>query len=362
MKTITRRTFIKYCAYAGAGVLLQPGLVSAESFKEEKQKEKLARYHFNFSSPYYTAMHRTTPHAHAEIKEAVERHTQNKVYVNIHDGGSMGIGSSLANSVRFNESQGALISVSNISPMINEFDILNIPFWSAGEDEYIRLFNSQLWKQYVVSKTRAFNIKVLFHYVVGARTASSTRLSGKLIKAPEDFKNTRFRIPGSKSLAVFYKLARAETIEIPWRLCARTARKGRYEALDPCVIGLYSGPEELNKELGIISNIESVHDGWLAIGNRDFIDSLDPKTRIEFLDAFAEIQTLQIKLYQKAKDFCSTEFARLGTKIYMPTPQEKAVLSESFGHHHPAWEPVKKRLLGENGMAVFDQLYKTARG
>ena len=161
MKGFTRRRFIKCCAYAGAGAVLRPGLVSAESVKEEKQKEKLARYHFNFSSPYYTAMHPTTPHAHAEIKQVVERYTRNKVFVKIHDGGSMGIGSSLANSVRFNESQGALISVSNISPMINEFDILNIPFWSAGDAEYIRLFNSQLWKQYVVSKAAAFNIKVL---------------------------------------------------------------------------------------------------------------------------------------------------------------------------------------------------------
>lgn len=341
---------------------MPPGLSLAESAKEEKRKEKLAKYHFNFSSPYFTANHRTTPHAHAEIKQLVEEYTRHKVYVKIHDGGSMGIGSSLANSVRFNKSQGALLSVSNISPMIHEFDILNIPFWSAGDAEYIRLFSSPSWNQYVASKARAFNLHVLFYYAVGARTASSTRKFNKLIKSPEDFNGIRFRIPGSKSLAVFYELVQAEPVEIAWGLCARTARKGRFDALDPSVIGLYSGPEGLNKELGVISNIESVHDGWLAIGNMDFIASLDPKTRMAFLDAFAEIQTLQVKLYQKAKELCAKEFTRLGVNIYTPTPEEKAVLRECCGHRHPVWEPVKKRLLGENGMAVFDQLYRAAHG
>jgi len=84
-------------------------------------------------------------------------------------------------------------------------------------------------------------LKVLFPYVVGARTATSTNACGKLIKAPEDFEGIRFRTPGSKSL---------------------------------------------------------------------------------------------------------------GVKIYTPTPQEKDVLAKTFGHTNPAWEPVKKRLLGNIGMAA----------
>jgi len=89
---------------------------------------------------------------------------------------------------------------------------------------------------------------------------------------------------------------------------------------------------------------------------------LDAKTRIQFLDAFKEIQSLQLKHYHRSKEFCIQGFAKLGTKIYTPTPQEKEVLAKSFGHTNPAWEPVKKRLLGDSGMAVFDELYKIAKG
>jgi len=127
-------------------------------------------------------------------------------------------------------------------------------------------------------------------------------------------------------------------------------------------IPIYAGPDGLNKELGIISEIESVHDGWVAIGNTDFIAALDSQTRIQFLDAFKEIQVVQGRLCQKARHFCSKEFEKSGVKIYTPTSREKEALAESFGHTNPAWNPVKKQLLGDNGMAVFDELYKIAKG
>jgi len=371
MNLKTRRAFIKDSLKLGAGLsiinsfpigLTDFNLAFAESSKEDKKKEKLAKYIFNYSSPYFTKNFQTTPHAHQEIKTYIEKYTQNKVYVKIHDGGVNGIGTSLANSVKFGISQGALISVANLAPMIPEVDILNIPFWSSNETEYVRLFNSQAWESHVLSKMEKYKLKVLFPYVVGARTATSTKIYGKLIKAPKDFAGVRFRIPGSKSLAIFYKLAKAKPQNIAWKLCARTAKRGRYDALDPSVIGLYAGPENLNKELGTISEIELVHDGWVAIGNTDFIESLDKQTRSQFFDALKEIQTSQLKKYQQAKNYCSEEFKKFNVKIYTPTSEEKKVLRESFGHTNPAWDPVKKRLLGDNGLQIFEKFYKIAKG
>ena len=66
--------------------------------------------------------------------------------------------------------------------MVKELDVLNIPFWSSNDNDYLRLFKSSLWDRYVLSKMSKYNIKVLFPYVVGARTASSTKKFGKVIK------------------------------------------------------------------------------------------------------------------------------------------------------------------------------------
>lgn len=343
------------------GWLYENDLVLADELKEEKRKETLARYVFNFSSPYYTSDHLTTPHAHLAIKRLIEAYTKNKIFVKIHESGAKGIGSELSKSVSYGFSQGALLSVSNLSVMAPEVDVLNIPFWCSKESEYLRLFSSQLWDKYVLSKMKPHKIQVLFPYVVGTRTATSTKRYGKLIRSPGDFVGLRFRIPGSESLKLFYELANARPVAIPWKHCAKTARGGRYDGLDPSLIGLYSGPGDLKTELGIISEIESVHDGWVAIGNTDFIESLDSKTRIRFFDAFEEIQVEQVKLQKRAKGFCTEKFAELGVRIYTPAPEEKKELSDSFGHSNPAWEPVKKRLLGDDGLAVFDAFYQIAK-
>ena len=347
-------------------LIFYPNLTKQNAFaldlKEEHKKEKLAKYTFNFSSPYFTSNYKTTPHAHMEIKRLVEEYTKNNVYVKIHDGGINGIGTILSNKVRFGFSQGALLSVSNLTPMVKELDVLNIPFWSSNESEYIRLFNSQAWNKYVLSKTKKYNLHVLFPYIVGARTATTTKKYKKLIKSPEDFVDVRFRVPGSNCLAIFYELAKAKPVNIAWKNCAKTARSGRFQALDPSIAGLYAGPDNLRDQIGIISEIESVHDGWVAIGNIDFIESLDHKTRIQFLDAFKEIQDVQLQLFKGSKAYCIKKFEKLGVKIYVPTKEEKEVLVKAFGHQHPAWNSIKKKLLGDNGMAIFDELYKIAKG
>jgi len=354
---LTKREFLKYSTGTACLSLLPQSI-----FADESQKRRTAKYTFKFSSPYKTADYKTTPHAHLEIKQLIEQYTQNKIYVEIRDNGLDGIGSSLANSVRFGDTNCALISAANLSPRIPELDILNIPFWSASADQYTNLCRSGVWQRHVISKFTRHNYIPLLHYVVGARTASTTKKHPKHIVKPQDFIDVKFRIPGSKSLQVFYKLTRARPQSIPWHLTAKTARAGRFEALDPSIAGLYAGPDNLRQEIGIISEIESVHDGWIAIANLDFIHALDSTTKTQFLAAWEAIQQAQLIQYAKAKQLCSAEFVKLGTKIYQPTRAEKSDLATAFGHERAEWDTTKKRLLGEDGMIIFDGMYKAARG
>lgn len=367
MNELDRSTFIKRCLQTGVGLSLYTSLsgevfAASEGSKEEMKKEKAAKYVFNFGSPYKTSESKTTPHAHQAIKSIVEKRTNNKVYVKIHDAGSAGIGSSLSNAVKFGTVQGALLSVSNLSPMAKELDVLNIPFWSSNTVPYVNVFTSDVFHKHVLAQISKFKIQVLFPYIVGARTATSTKKYGKTIKALADFEGIKFRIPGSKSLKNFYKISKAKPVTIAWKLTAKNARGGRFDALDSSIAGLYAGPDGLRKSLGVISTIASVHDGWVAIGNSDFVNKMDPTTKKEFLQAMDEVQKEQVALQKKAEDFSVAEFAKLGTKVYRPTPAEVKALSSTLGHTHNSWIPIKKRLFGKNGVAIFDSLYKAANG
>jgi len=130
---LNRRGFIKYSTAVTSLALLPEAI-----FADEKNKQKLAKYTFKFSSPYKTNDYKVTPHAHLEIKQLIEKHTNNNIYVEIRDNGIDGIGSSLANSVRHGKTNCALISVSNLTPRIPELDILNIPFGHQAHKSILR--------------------------------------------------------------------------------------------------------------------------------------------------------------------------------------------------------------------------------
>jgi len=341
---------------------LANNLSDIEVLKEEKKKEKLAKYVFNFSSPYFTADHNSTPHAHHQIKQLIEHYTNNKVYVKILDGGINGIGSSLANLVSFGMSQGALLSMSNLAPKVPEIDIINIPYWAASNQDYLRLMKSEVFNKYILSNLRKYNLEMLFPYVTGGRTATSTKKYSKLIIEPEDFKGLTVRVPGSLMLKKMYTIAGASPMSIDWSFTSKAANAGRYQALDPSIIGLYSGPDKLKYQLGVISEINSVQDAWIAIGNSEFIEHLDTKTRSQLFEAFSAIQIEQQRLQQESRLYCINEFKKIGVRVYTPTATEIKTLSDAIGHNNPLWKPVKKSLLGENGLKIFDEMYRAAKG
>ena len=163
-------------------------------------------------------------------------------------------------------------------------------------------------------------------------------------------------------MQLFYQLTKARPQSIAWGLTAKTARANRFQALDPAIVGLYAGPDDLRNEIGTISEIESVHDGWIALADLAFINALDSKTKTQFLMAWEEIRQVQLLQYENANKYCSEEFVKLGTTIYQPTQYEKDVLEIEFGHKRVEWDQVKTRLLGEDGLLIFDGMYKAAKG
>ena len=352
MNIKSRRHFIKSTLEVGAGAALHCALSAIAkvpfSSDEETAIRESAKYTMIFASPYSSNEWEVSPHTHSYLKKNVQELSEGQIYVDIRDKGSKGIGTDLMASVSRGFVSAALVSVSNLSPVAPELDILNIPFWAASSQEYVNLVTSDVWKTLIVDQIREQGlIDVLFHYIPGPRTATSTKNFERIIKTPSDIKDVNFRIPASKVLKIFYDLAGANPMQVDWKNVSTMSQVGRIDAMDPSIIGLYNGPNNLRQHIGVISQIDSVHDGWVAVINQQWYKRLSPYLQSALMAAAEKTFQDHLKRIIQVTQFCKQGFEKLETQIYTPSNDEKAEWVNQCGHFRPEWKAVKKKILGD---------------
>ena len=346
-----RRQFIKSAFALSASGLMLPNALAANKHSDSNAS---AKYRLVFASPYPSDLHNHIPHMHQEFKHFVETMSDGKIAVDIKDNAQIGVGTDLMAAVTRGQVDGALISVSNLSRALPILDILNVPFWVSDDQQYINLISSDYWQQNVLNKIKQQGkVEILFHYLTGARTMSTTT-TGKPVKVPMDLANQVIRVPASKVLHQFYTMTRANVIEVAWKDTAKMARLGHINILDPGVIGLYAGPDNLNQSIKTITTLNTVPDAWVNVINQDWLNSLPLNLRLIVKEAAIQTFKAHLKSYQTIKNNCLQSFINLGCDIYQPTETERWLWVEQFGHQRAEWRKVKTKLLGS--VAEFDRM------
>ncbi|NOU51744.1 TRAP transporter substrate-binding protein DctP [Pseudoalteromonas sp. JBTF-M23] len=312
-----------------------------------------------FASPYDTSQWRSSPHMHQQLKKNIEQVSDGKIYFDIYHNGILGVGTELAALVARGSVHGALVSVSNLTPILSTLDILNIPFWCSERHNYLKLITSQIWQTHIIDKIhRQGKLQILMHYLPGTRTVTSTKQYGKTIKTPNDMRDIVFRIPASKGLQQFYDLCDTSPVRVPWKKTATLAQGGRIEALDPSIVGLFNGPNNLKEHLGVVSRIKSVQDGWLFVVNQNWFNSLPTKLRHALHEATQQTFAQHLAQIPRVEHYCELGLKQLGTQIYTPSVDEMAQWHAKAGHQHPQWRPFKQALLGDE--ALFGKFFDAA--
>lgn len=357
-----RRQFLKgnlALGLASALGYVKPA-ISGNLLEQEYDARKTAEYVMVFASSYDSDNWQLIPHMHQQIKRNIEELSEGRIYVDIYDKGQLGVGTELMAQVSRGHISAALVSASNLSPAAPQLDILNIPFWAAENQHYLNLVTSPAWHDLVLNPiAKQGRIDVLFPYIVGARTAASTKSYNHRFAIPSDITNVIFRIPSSQVLRQFYQLLGTKPVSVNWKEVAGFSRKNLIQGLDPSIVGLLNGPNNLKAQIGVISEIESVHDGWMAVVSQKWRNSL-PKDLQEVLVVASE-KTLrqQLQWVLPCTENCRGEFKRLGVETYTPTIDEKAKWRDIAGFHRPEWAAMKEQILGKVG--IFDELLEASK-
>ena len=328
----------------------------AQTAKEEKQRQKAAKSTMNLATEYVIGATRYYPIMQLNFKENVQTLTTGEVYVKLSPGGVLGKGGALASKVQSNTIQAAQHSVSNFAPYAPAIDLINVPYWANTNQKFVNLVTSDVWKKEVHTRVNARGFEVLLYLVLDPRTAATRKGFGKVLKVPSDMKGMKFRVPGSKILQQFYRMAGANPTPVAWGETPTAIKEGVADGLDPALVALYAAG--FSGLLETVSFIKSVEDAQVYSCNLEWLNGLSAQGQAG-VRAATDI-TFQQNLAQvpASRAFAMAEMAKAGTAYYAPNDDELSQWKQVAGAQRPEWDDLKKKLAGS--LAKFGEFREAA--
>lgn len=355
MEISTKAGFTAAIVAMGAGVLGSRE-ASAMTVNEEKDRQKRAKYTMNVATAYILGASRTYPIMQLDFKENIQNATNGQVYVKLAPGGQLGAGSALVQKVQAGTIQAAQHSIANFAPFAPAADVINVPYWCGENQRFMNLVTSDAWKQAINPKIEAKGFKALWYVCIDPRTVAIRKGVQGPIKTPDQLKGIKFRVPGSKILQKFYQLVGANPTPVAWGETSSAIKQGVADALDPSVEALLVfGFKEI---LSSVTFSAAVPDSQVFSCNLKWFKSL-PKDVQEGIEFASEITSRQnLAKVPAARAYAMAEMRKAGVDFYVPTNAEKEQWVAKAGAQLPAWDGIKKELVGS--LANFDKLQEAA--
>jgi len=364
-KTIDRRRFMELTAkfgFTAAAIAMTTGIIgsreahAAKVSNEEKNRKKAAKYTMNIATGYILGASRTYPIMQLDLKENIQNFTNGKVYVKLAPAGQLGAGSALVQKVQTGTIQAAQHSLANFAPFAPAADLINIPYWCGENQKFVNLVTSQAWKNELNPKIEAKGFKALFYVNIDPRVVALRKGIKGPIKTPDQMKGIKFRVPGSKILQQFYRLLGANPTPIAWGETASAIKQGVADALDPSVEALLVfGFKDV---LSSVTFNGAVPDSQIYSCNLKWFKSL-PQDVQEGIEYASDVTMRQNHAkVPAARAYAMAELAKVGVDFYVPTASEKEAWIKASGAQLPAWDGIKKELIGS--LSKFDKLFDAA--
>lgn len=340
---------------AGGGYLWSDAAL-AQTAADEAARQKAAKHTMIFATEYKLGAYETYPIMQEAFKKNLEELSKGAVYVKLHPAGQLGVGSQLAQKVQAGTVQGGAVSLSNFSPFTPVVDLVNIPYWCGENQKFANLVTSAAWNNEITPKVTVKGFKPMFYYTVDPRTVAVRKGFGKLVKVPDDMRGMKMRVPSSKLLQQFYRLAGANPTVVAWGETPTALKQGVADGLDPAVGALYTfGFIDI---LEGITLVESVPDAQMFAANFKWFESLPKDLQGTFDEASAKTQVESFAQVLVARKNSMDAMGKAGIKFHQPTADEKKKWVETCGAQRPEWNDIKKELAGT--LELFDRLQAAA--
>ncbi|MBC6405592.1 MAG: TRAP transporter substrate-binding protein [Rhodospirillales bacterium] len=341
---------------AAAGGTLLSNEASAQTAKEERDREKAAEFTMTIATAYILGASRSYPIMQLDFKENLQNTTNGTVYVKLAAGGQLGAGGALAQKVQNGTIQAAQHSLSNFAPFAPSVDLINLPYFCGANQRFVNLVTSEAWVGDVHPKVEAKGFKPLWYVVIDPRVVAIRRGMDGPVKTPADLSGVKFRVPGSKMLQQYYRMIGANPTPVAWGETPSAIKQGVADALDPAVGALYVfGFKDI---LSWVTFSRAVPDSQVYSCNLEWYNSLpmDVKNGVEFASGITMQQNLA--KVPAARAYAMAEMSKAGVRFYSPAADELSEWVAAGGYQRPEWEGFKQELAGS--LENFAQLEEAA--
>ncbi len=352
---VTRRYGFTTAVLASTGGFLWSSPEVARAADDEAAKSKAAKHQMLFATEYKLDADLTYPIMQTQFKENLQKLSKGDVYVKLYPAGQLGVGGALAQKVQAGTIQGGSVSLSNFSPFTPVVDLINIPFWCGENQQFANLVTSAAWNNEITPKVTEKGYKPMFYFTIDPRTVAVRKGFGKIVKTPEDMRGMKMRVPSSKLLQQFYRLAGANPTVVAWGETPSALKQGVADGLDPSVGALYTfGFIDI---VEAITLVQSVPDAQMFAANYKWYESLPKNLQTAFDDASTKTQAESFAQIPVARKNSVDALSKAGVKFYTPSAAEHKKWVEACGEQRADWNDFKKELAGS--IDTFDK-FKTA--
>ncbi len=340
---------------AAAGTLASTE-ASAQSAREERDREDAAEHVMTIATAYILGASRSYPIMQLDFKENIQNMSNGRIYVRLAPGGQLGAGGALAQKVQGGTIQAAQHSLSNFAPFAPTVDLINIPYWCGENQKFINLVTSDAWAAEVNPRVEEKGFKPLWYVCIDPRVVALRQGIDGPIRTPAQMQGIKFRVPGSQILQQFYRLLGANPTPVAWGETPSAIKQGVADALDPSVEALHVfGFKDV---LSWVTFNRSVPDSQVYSCNLEWFNSL-PGELQEGIE-FASDVTMQQNLAKvpAARAYSMAELSAAGVQFYAPNASEMEEWVAAAGHQRSEWDEFKIELAGS--IATFDRLLEAA--
>ena len=359
-----RRSFLKLAgasgftaaAVAAASGTLFSSRASAQTAKEEAQRERTAAHVMTVATAYVLTADRSYPIMQLDFKENIQNASNGKIYVKLAAGGQLGVGSALAQKVQGGTIQAAQHSLSNFAPFAPVVDLINLPYLCGANQRFVNLVTSDHWKETVHPKVAERGFKPLYYVVIDPRVVAVRKGGAGAVLSPADLEGVKFRVPGSKMLQQYYRMVGANPTPVAWGETPSAIKQGVADALDPSVGALYVfGFKDI---LSHVTFTQAVPDSQVYSCNLEWFNALpgDVKDGIEFASDITSQQNLA--KVPAARNYAMAELRKSGVEFHSLTAEQLAAWQEAGGYQRPEWDDFKTKFAGS--MESFEKLVEAA--